>query len=166
MLRRNDWKRGAVLVPLLAGASPSVVFVERGRHLRRNPGEIGFPGGGAEPIDGGDPVRTALRELSEELGVDSARVTVIGRLAAIEQISGRFVITPIVGVLDAGTSFSVDRNEIAGTFTVPLATVLADGALDEDALDYEGRHIWGFTARVLKAFVDAWSDPESSLRRL
>lgn len=165
-----------MLVPVLGGTSPAVVFVERGRHLRRHPGEIGLPGGSADPIDGGDPVRTALRELGEELGVDPARVTVVGRLANLEQSSSRFIITPIVGLLDAETQFSIDGDEIAGLFSVPLATIVANGAVYEEtatsrargrpmyALEYESRHIWGFTARVLKAFVDAWRERESPLR--
>jgi 8-oxo-dGTP pyrophosphatase MutT (NUDIX family) len=157
-----DWRRGAVLVPVLAGTPPGVVFVERGRHLRRHPGEIGFPGGIADPIDDGDPARTALRELREELGVDAARVSVVGQLADLEQMSSRFVITPIVGVLDAETTFAIDGDEIAGVFSVPLATVIANRAAG--VLDYEGRHIWGFTSRILKAFVDAWSERDSSLR--
>lgn len=33
------------------------------------PGEVGFPGGGVEPQDGGDAKSTALRELYEEEGI-------------------------------------------------------------------------------------------------
>lgn len=170
-------KRGAVLIPIFARAPHGVVFVERAPYLRRNPGQTSFPGGSAEPIDGGDPARTALRELFEELGVGAENVDVIDRLPDLEQISSRLLITPIIGVLDESTCFSVDGEEIVGVFAVPLASIIAKGALYEDvepsqvggrtiyAFDYQGRHIWGFTARILKSFVDAWNETNSKPRR-
>ncbi|MGA9945125.1 MAG: CoA pyrophosphatase [Candidatus Cybelea sp.] len=173
----DRWWRGAVLLPIFANAPHGVVFVERAQHMRRNPGQIGLPGGGAEPNDAGDPVRTALRELFEEVGVAAERVTVVGRLPERKQASNRVHIIPIVGVLDAATHFTLDGEEIAGVFEVPLAAIVAAGAIYEDvqlsgrrgktmyAFDYEARHIWGFTAGILKSFVDAWTLPESSLRR-
>jgi 8-oxo-dGTP pyrophosphatase MutT (NUDIX family) len=165
-----------VLVPILARAPHSLIFVERASHLRRHPGQIGFPGGAEEPADAGDPVRTALREAFEELGIADERVRVIGRLPELEQVTSGFLITPIVGVLDEQTSFSLDGEEIAAVFAVPLAAIVAEDAIYEDlkvsksrgrtmlAFDHEGRHIWGFTARILKSFVDAWQMPASRLR--
>jgi 8-oxo-dGTP pyrophosphatase MutT (NUDIX family) len=169
-------KRGAVVVPILANTPPSVIFVERAAHLRRHPGQIAFPGGIEEPIDGAEPVATALRELFEELGIAADRVKVAGSLPELEQFSSRFRITPIVAVVHAGTPLAVDGEEIADAFTVPLATALAEGNLYQDetlsaargraiyALDYGERRIWGFTARILKSFVEAWSAPLSPLR--
>lgn len=165
-----------MLVPLRASTPPTVIFVERAQHLRRHPGQIAFPGGIAEPVDGGDPVATALREIAEELGVDPQHVRVVGQLPEVEQLSSRFRITPIVGVLDKNASLAPDGEEIAGILTIPFASVLAPEAIHEDpdfngarswpmyALDFDGRHIWGFTARILKSFVDAWNAPQSSLR--
>jgi len=129
-----------------------------------------------DPIDGGDAVRTAVRELHEELGVGPERVHIVGRLPELKQNLNRFVIAPVVGVLDPGTRFLVDGGEIAGVFSVPLASIVSSGAIYEDAeagaargramyaFDHDGRHIWGFTGRVLKAFADAWAAPESPLR--
>ncbi len=168
---------GAVLVPIFADAPHGMLFVERATHLRRHAGQIGLPGGKTDPVDGGDPQRTALREVFEELGIAPDRVTVVGRLPALEQSLSRFVITPIVGVLDPRVAVRPDGDEIAGYFDVPLAAIVAAGALYDDAeagrargramyaLDYAGRHIWGFTARILKSFVDEWNASGSLLRR-
>ncbi|MBV8354681.1 MAG: CoA pyrophosphatase [Candidatus Eremiobacteraeota bacterium] len=164
-------------MPITSNLPPSVLFVQRAQHLRRHPGQNGFPGGIEEPGDRGDPVTTALRELSEELGVGAERVKIVGRLPDVRQGLNRFIITPIVGVLAAPARFSLDENEIVDAFFVPLSTIVADGALAVDheltkirgkamyALNYEGRRIWGFTAQILKSFVDAWNAPASSLRR-
>lgn len=163
-------------MPIFARAPHGVLFVERAAHLRRHPGQIGFPGGTEETADAGDPMRTALRELFEELGVEAERVAIVGRLPDLEQRMNSFIITPIVGVLDETTRLALDGEEIAGVFTVPLAAIVAAGALYDDfeitqsrgrpmyAFDYEGRHVWGFTARILKSFVDAWTAPGSALR--
>ena len=165
------------MVPILAGKPHGVVFVERAAHLRRHPGQIGFPGGSEDPIDGGDPVRTALRELQEEIGIAPDRVKVVGRLPPVEQTLNRFLITPIVGVLDAGVSYTLDGEEIVGVFTVPLASIVEPGEIREDEdftaasgitmylLEHEGRRIWGFTGRILRLFADAWHVPDSLLRR-
>jgi hypothetical protein len=165
-----------VLVPILARAPHGVVFVERAQHLRRHPGQIGFPGGTEEPFDAGDPVRTALREFVEELGIGAEHVSIVGRLPDVAQGLNRFLITPIVGVLDSNTRFSVDGKEIVAASAVPLASIIANGAIYQnaelsrahgrtiDAFDYGRRRIWGFTAKILKSFVEAWTAPASKLR--
>lgn len=171
-----SWRRGAVLVPILSRPPHSLIFVERAQHLRRHPGQIGFPGGTEESGDGGNPERTALREVAEEIGVEPDLVTIVGRLPALEQRMNRFIIVPVVGVLSPDARFAVDGQEIASLFAAPLAEILAPGAVYEDAaisddrgramyaFDYEGRHVWGFTGRILKLFVEAWTAPASELR--
>jgi 8-oxo-dGTP pyrophosphatase MutT (NUDIX family) len=166
----------AVMLAIFADAPHGVVFVERAGHLRRNPGQIGLPGGMTDPIDGADPATTAVRELYEELGVSPQAIRVVGRLERQRQISSGVTVTPIVGVLEPGTALRVDRTETIGAFTVPLAAIVARGAIREDpsvslrrgrtayALDYEGRHIWGLTARILKVFTDEWNVGASPLR--
>jgi 8-oxo-dGTP pyrophosphatase MutT (NUDIX family) len=172
----DDWRRGAVLVPIFAAPPHNVLFVQRASHLRRHAGQIGFPGGLAEPADDGDPVVTALRELDEELGIAKDRVTVAGLLPETPQELNRFLISPVVGVLDAHARITLDGEEVSGVFTVPLDALLDPDGVRIDrsrseaygrtsyAFDYEGRHVWGFTGRVLRSFVDAWLAPTSSLR--
>jgi 8-oxo-dGTP pyrophosphatase MutT (NUDIX family) len=170
------------MLAITADAPHGVVFVERAGHLRRNPGQIGLPGGMMDPMDGADPTTTAMRELYEELGVKPATIKVIGRLEQQRQASSGLAVTPIVGVLEPQTPLQVDRTETIGAFTVPLAKIVTPGEIYEDpalstrdraiyALDYAGRHIWGLTARILKVFSDEWNarsqlraDVEASLR--
>jgi 8-oxo-dGTP pyrophosphatase MutT (NUDIX family) len=165
----------AVMLAIFADAPHGVVFVERAGHLRRNPGQIGLPGGMTDPIDGSEPATTAIRELYEELGVQPEAIRIVGRLERQRQASSGLAVTPIVGVLAARTPLQIDRTETIGTFTVPLATIVAPGAISRDVvrstsertlyvLDYEGRHIWGLTARILKAFSDEWNASQPALR--
>lgn len=154
-----------------------VIFVERAAHLRNHPGQNAFPGGAVDAADGDDPATTALRELQEELGVPPERVTLVGRLPAIEQRFNRFLVTPLVGVLEPNTLLTIDHTETAAVFTIPLEEIVAPGAVHggvevigdveypTNMLDYEGHHIWGLTAGILRSFVDTWNAPESPLRR-
>jgi len=164
----------AVMIAIFADEPHGVVFVERAGHLRRDPGQIGLPGGMTDPIDGADPATTAVRELYEELGVAPSAIRVIGQLEQQRQVSSGVAVTPVVGVLEPNTPLHVDRTETTGAFTVPLATIVAPGEIYEDpalsaragtsyALDHEGRHVWGLTARILKVFADEWN-ARSALR--
>ena len=164
------------MLAIFASPPHDVIFIERAPHLRKHAGQIGLPGGSADPVDGDDPAITALRELHEELGVNPERIRIVGRLPEVQQVSNRFLVTPVVGVVEPNTRLTIDPGEIAGVFTVPLETVLAPESVHEDAemtkargrtsyaLDFEGRHIWGLTGRILKHFVDAWNANDSRLR--
>lgn len=166
-----------MILAISAAPPHDVIFIERAAHLRRHAGQIGLPGGSADPADGGEPATTALRELYEELGVNPERVRVVGRLPEHKQVSNRFLVTPIVGVIEPRTPLRIDEAEIVGVFTVPLDSIVSGDTLYEDAalsalrgtkmyaLDHEGHHIWGLTGRILKTFSDAWNAPSSTLRR-
>ena len=172
----EERRAAAVVIAIFADPPHEVVFIERAPHLRHHPGQIGLPGGSADPADGDELANTGLRELYEELGVAPERVTIVGRLPALDQISSRFIVTPLVGILEPGTLLTIDRTETVGMFTVPLETIVAPGAVHEDvavtrlrgvpsyALDHGEHHIWGVTGRVLKYFNDAWHAPASGLR--
>ncbi len=171
-----EWRDAAVIFAVFADAPHGVVFIERAGHLRRHANQVALPGGIADPGDGGNPAVTALRELHEEVGVASDRVRIVGQLPGVRQVANRFLVTPMVGILDPGAPLTIDHTETVGVFTVPLAAIVEPGAVREDttrsktlgrtlyAFDYGGHHIWGLTARILKSFTDLWNAPSSELR--
>lgn len=149
-------RRAAVVVTIFREPPHGVVFVERAAHLRDHPGQIGLPGGGVHPEDA-DLEATALRELEEEVGIAPATVTIVARLPTISQrVVNNFDVTPFVAVVEPA-ELRIDPAETAGAFVVPLS-VIVDAGLRDFALDYEGRHIWGLTARILDAFITAWRE--------
>jgi 8-oxo-dGTP pyrophosphatase MutT (NUDIX family) len=167
-------RRAAVVIAIFREPPHGIVFVERAAHLRDHPGQIGLPGGGVHPEDR-DLQATALRELHEEVGIDPARATILGELPMLQQrLANNFDVTPFVAVVEAG-ELKIDPTETAAVFVVPLATIL-DGAPREGTvevsgvrvrslvLDYEGRRIWGLTARILHAFVEEWERRELRAR--
>ncbi|MEK6607497.1 MAG: CoA pyrophosphatase, partial [Myxococcota bacterium] len=75
------FRDAAVLVPIVerAGAATTLVFTVRPAAMPTHGGQISFPGGGREHGDT-DAGATALREATEEIGVDPSGVEVLGML--------------------------------------------------------------------------------------
>lgn len=154
----------AVLLPLIDGSDPSLVFTQRTDELPRHAGEISFPGGLAEEDDDGELRRTALRESYEELGLDPSRVEVLGALAPIHTVVSGILVVPFVGMLDGRPSFTPDTGEIAEVLEFPVRRLAAaettvEWQLDDHvyrgfAYELDGRTIWGATAWMLHQFLD------------
>lgn len=112
----------AVLVPVVyePGKEPALLFEVRSGSLRRQPGEVCFPGGTMEP--GESPVQCALREAEEELGIPPSAVEVVGMLDFVGNRSG-FLLYPVLGkVTGRGKDWErANAAEVAETFLVPVS---------------------------------------------
>ena len=150
----------AVLVPLVTHADGlTALFTRRTDHLADHAGQISFPGGRVEPGDR-DPVATALREAAEEVGLGDDRIEVVGCLDVLDTSTG-FLVTPVVGLIAPPVALTLDTFEVAEAFEVPLAFLLDPAnrrrevrrrggrPREVDAFDYQGRTIWGATARMV-----------------
>ncbi len=150
----------AVLVPLVNRADGlTVLLTQRSADLPDHAGQISFPGGRVEPQDR-DVDIAALRETEEEVGLPRARVTLLGRLADYETVTG-YRVTPVVGWVEPPFPVTPDPTEVADVFEVPLAFLLDPANLqrqfrmigerrrDYYAIPYGERYIWGATAAML-----------------
>jgi 8-oxo-dGTP pyrophosphatase MutT (NUDIX family) len=150
----------AVLVPVVARATLTVLLTQRTASLSRHAGQIAFPGGKVEPNDA-DAVATALREAWEEIGLEPTFIEPLGFLDSYRSGTG-FLITPLVALVWPGFTLSLDPTEVADAFEVPL-TFLMDprnhlqhsrewrGRLRYYyAMPYGERYIWGATAGMIK----------------
>jgi len=168
--------RAAVIVPIVRHPEPTIVFVRRGAHLRRNPGQIAFPGGAVDAEDGGDPEAAALREFEEELGVSRRRVRIVERLEDVETLALNVHVTPFLGIIEPPVTFVPDGEETESVHEVPLGALYAPGALheaDEHVLhegrrdtvrtwtfDYAGLHVWGATGKMLRSLLERYAAAE------
>lgn len=153
----------AVLVPLIArNGRISLLFTQRTPHLNAHAGQISFPGGRVEAEDAGR-VDTALRETEEEIGLDRRHVQVIGRLPDHLIVTG-FRVTPVVAFISPDFNLSLDADEVASTFEVPLRFILDPANHVPRVRQFEGHSIvltdlpygdykiWGATATMLMTF--------------
>ena len=155
----------AVLAPVVPrGDGDALLFTKRADHLGEHPGQMSFPGGGAEPID--DTILdTALREADEEIGLQSAEAEIVGRLDDIRTIT-EYAVTPFVARVP-DRQFDPDDREVAEIAVLPVAELL-----DRDNYEYETRShpaygeivvhyfhvdgytVWGATARILVQLLE------------
>jgi 8-oxo-dGTP pyrophosphatase MutT (NUDIX family) len=161
-----DHQPAAVAVLLVErGGATYLPFTVRTDHLRKHSGQISFPGGRRDASDASF-AHCAVREASEELAIDSARVTILGELDEVPTPTG-FVIRPVVAELRPGGDYQPNPGEVAEVFEVPLFRFLDPGAREElGERDYLGvtyrlfayriddRKIWGATARIVEQLLE------------
>ncbi|MFN4214627.1 NUDIX hydrolase [Exiguobacterium sp.] len=120
-MEENYEQSAAVLIPLIEREGVwHVIFEVRAHTMRRQPGEIAFPGGRVDP--GETPVEAAVRETSEELEMDIDEVEVIGRLQPLAT-PHRQLIYPFVGIIPTLPDVHMTE-EVDHLFTVPVDTLL------------------------------------------
>jgi 8-oxo-dGTP pyrophosphatase MutT (NUDIX family) len=112
-------RAAAVALALVPGddGRPCFVLTRRASRLRAHGGQWALPGGRLDP--GESPEGAALRELAEEVGLDAAPSSVLGRLDDYPTRSG-FVITPVVVWGGAGL-LEPNPQEVAAVYRVPLS---------------------------------------------
>ncbi len=150
----------AVLMPIVERSEPSVLFTRRTEHLPSHAGQICFPGGRYH-VDDKTLIRTALREMEEEIGLPPEAVEVAGFLDSHVTLNTGFAILPVVGFLNADFMLSINPQEVAEVFEAPLAYILdpmnharrsveRGGVMREFyAIEYGEHTIWGATAAMI-----------------
>lgn len=161
----------AVLVPLVeredrGDGGLHVLLTRRTDHLRDHAGQVSFPGGRVEPEDG-TPIATALRETAEEVGLAPSHVEVIGQLPTYTTVT-RFVVTPVVALVQPPFELALDTYEVADAFEVPLAFLMNPANHRRHVFVFDGGErqfisipwpapsggqeffIWGATASMLR----------------
>lgn len=148
---------------------PDVLLLRRSDTLDSHPGQVAFPGGGAEPDDDG-PVATALREAVEEVGVEPSGVRPVALLPRLFVPVSGFDVTPVLAHwTNPSAVHAVDPAETAAVARVPVAH-LTDPAnrlrvrhrgFLTPAFLFPGMLIWGFTAGLLTVLlrVGGWDRP-------
>jgi 8-oxo-dGTP pyrophosphatase MutT (NUDIX family) len=165
-IRNHELAPSAVLLLLFEKEGEChVLFTRRSDKVAYHKDEISFPGGTIDPDDS-DLLHTALREVAEEIGLDSRDVQILGRLDDLSTLTTGFMITPYVGVFPYPYKFQINTDEIAELIYLPLRVLAEECHVEASELTQEGKNlktyyfhvkdyiIWGATARILKQFID------------
>ena len=114
----------SVLVPLVEKDGELYLLYEmRARHMKRQPGEICFPGGELEQDE--STKDCALRETWEEIGIPDSKIRIVSQLDTIYTYSN-FAMYCYLGIIDEDALEDMDLNpdEVEDTFLVSVDWLL------------------------------------------
>ncbi|OIU71392.1 NUDIX hydrolase [Rossellomorea aquimaris] len=121
ILGSEEYSEFAIFVPLIkVDGETHILFEVRSYNMRRQPGEICFPGGRVDRADR-DAESAAIRETSEELGIDQQSISGIQPLDYLVSPFGT-IIYPFAGILNADVEdLDPNKAEVEQIFTSPLS---------------------------------------------
>jgi len=138
-------KRAAVAIALTEAADAAdgtaVLLTLRAAGLRAHRGQWALPGGRCD--EGETQVKTALRDLHEELGLELGEENVLGWLDDYPTRSG-YLITPVVVWAAAGAAISPNPAEVASVHRIALGDIEQPDAFDFVAIPESSRRVIRF----------------------
>ncbi|MCA3709483.1 MAG: CoA pyrophosphatase [Phenylobacterium sp.] len=136
----GELKRAAVALTLTASDDGSgqtaFLLTRRAESLRAHSGQWALPGGRLDP--GETLAQAALRELSEEVGLDLPQSDILGLLDDYPTRSG-YVITPVVTWLEDASALRPNPAEVASTHLIRLDYIAAPDAVDFETIPESDR---------------------------
>ena len=138
-------KRAAVAIALVGAGDDqnetALLLTLRAAGLRAHRGQWALPGGRCD--EGETPVTAALRELSEELGLELAPDHVLGLLDDYPTRSG-YLITPVVVWAATRAALSPNPAEVASVHRIALRQIERLDAFDFTAIPESTRRVIRF----------------------
>jgi 8-oxo-dGTP pyrophosphatase MutT (NUDIX family) len=175
--------RDAAVLVLFSGPADSpngglpddadLLVTVRASTLRNHAVLASFPGVAADPGDDG-PIFTAMREATEETGIDPSRLTPLATLEKMFIPPSGFHVVPVLAYSpDPGPVFVVDESETAVVARVPVRAFINPEnrlmvyrkentrRLAGPAFLLNEMLVWGFTGQVISAMLDVagWARP-------
>ncbi len=113
----ESYRQFAVMVPLIRqGDDIFVLFEKRSGSLKRQPGEICFPGGAREGDE--TPLQNAVRETAEELRITVRQIDVIAQMNTLLTVYDNKVSVFLCELKDYAMTYA--PAEVGEVFLVPL----------------------------------------------
>lgn len=142
---------------------PDVLVLQRAANLRNHAGQPAFPGGASDPEDA-DAQATALREATEEVGLDPASARVVATLPRLWIPVSGYVVTPVLAWWHTPHPvWPVDTAEVARVERLPVRDLVDPSnrlrvrhpsGYVGPAFHVRDMLVWGFTAGILNTLLD------------
>lgn len=129
----------------------------------KHSGQISLPGGSREDQDR-DFIHTAIRETSEEIGIDAHYIRIIREISPIYIPPSNFYVRPFVSYTRRNPQFTLQAEEAAELIEFPITSLLSLSAkpklkilptsrgIEVPYIDFRGYTIWGATSMILSEF--------------
>jgi len=140
-------------------------LIQRPEYGGIHSGQIGLPGGKEEHHDK-DRIATALRETAEEIGVNSERIEILGKLSELYIQASNYSVLPVIGYLHEIPEYHPDSTEVSDVIECGLTQLVKDDIKKEKELiirnnikiiapyfEIGNSMVWGATAMILSEFV-------------
>jgi 8-oxo-dGTP pyrophosphatase MutT (NUDIX family) len=158
---RDDSTAAAVMILLYPkDGFIHTVFIQRPEYDGVHGGQISFPGGKKEESDP-DLIHTAIREASEEIGVNSSEINVISTLTPLYIPVSNIIVTPVIGWTERQPVFTRQEEEVVFIIEADISLLINPSIIkikpfeirgemiDIKYFDYNDNVIWGATAMIL-----------------
>jgi 8-oxo-dGTP pyrophosphatase MutT (NUDIX family) len=168
-----EFKFAAVMITIhFKNKNPNVILIKRTNLVKNHAGEISFPGGNFMKLDV-EMLKTAIRELREEIGIKVKKDQVIGHLKAERTLNSRYIIYPYVTLLENIPKITDTNYEVEKIIDAPLIPLLKSREDDIEhekefsiarlpKFTYKNEVIWGATARILDQLAESFSQETHS----
>lgn len=129
----------------------------------RHSGQISLPGGKREELDQ-DFAQTAIRETSEEIGLEKHYVRIIREMSPIYIPPSNFYVYPFISYTKKNPEFILQASEAVEVIEFPITSFLnlpdqpeimnldAANGNNVPVINFNGYIIWGATAMILSEF--------------
>lgn len=141
------------------------VFIRRNDHKGPHGGQISLPGGMHEKYDL-SLLDTAIRETTEELGIERNKIHPLGNLTTLYIPASNFLVYPFIGYYGATPVWKPNPSEVKYVIearldqlldskNVKVKTIASGNTIwNAPCYDIGGEDIWGATAMIVSEFVE------------
>ena len=161
----SSMRKAAVLIGLFKKNDEGCFsLIRRPMNEKNHPGQIALPGGAMEKDE--TLMNTALREASEEVGINPEDVEIIGQLTPIPVPVSEYLIYPFVGVIDYEPKWVLNEDEVEELLILKMSELISSDNGYTEMWDLRGNKVevpifkvmnetvWGATAAVLSELID------------
>ena len=177
-IKHDEQPRSGAVMILIYQEQGTLRFplIQRPDYPGIHSGQMALPGGKSETSDR-DLIETALRETSEEIGIESGKVKILGNLSSFFVAASNFQILPVVGFMEKAPEYVPDNHEVAEVVVAKLEDLTDPDKRKEKEItagrgvklispyfDLSGKVVWGATAMMLSEMSAVLNDVYTSIR--